>query len=112
MPQTITIALSANNSVANVSFVFSTSFTSECTYFYMVDFLDGNSDLLFSFLCVLTQEELTAGLFVITPDSLLAGLEQFEPGVGINVTLSVDEDSISNFTNVPGGKMAVSGKQA
>ena len=50
------------------------------------------------------------GQFVITPERLLADLEQFEPGVLIFVTLFVDEYNISAYANVPGGKIAVSGK--
>ena len=111
VPENITIEISADNTLATVRFAFLTPFTPECTYSYMVEFLDGNNDFVSGFTSVLNQTELTAGQFVITPACLLVGLQEFEPGVGINVTLSVGEDSSSAFANVPGGKMAVSDKQ-
>ena len=90
--------------MATVHFAFSTLFTDECMYFYTVESLDGNDILLSSFSSNLSLTELMDGRFVIMPDQLLAGLEEFEPGVVINVTLFVDEDVVSAVVNVPGGE--------
>ena len=81
----------------------------QCRYNYTVDYLDPEEDnLLASETRGLTRMEINNTVFNIYPSSLRDGLDEFENGVIVVITVSlIDGGDITRNTSISGGMLYI-----